>query len=46
VELNPGEDEEDGNNGGEGSEGPEGWNDMLMEDGSNGSGMDTESDLD
>ena len=45
VELNPGEDE-DGNDSGEGSEGPEGWNDMLMEDENDDSGMDTESDLD
>ena len=44
--TNPGEDEEDGNDGGEGSEGPEGWNDMLMEDKNDGSGMDTKSDLD
>ena len=46
MELNPGEDEEDGNDSGEGSEGPEGWNDMLMEDENDGSGMDTKSDLD
>jgi hypothetical protein len=47
VELNPdGEDEEDGNDSGEGSEVAEGWNDMLMEDEDDGSGMDTESDLD
>ena len=31
---------------GEGSEGPEGWNDMPMEDKNDGSGMDTETDLD
>ena len=46
MELNPGKDEEDGNDGEEGSEGSEGRNDRLMEDKNDGSGMETESDLD
>jgi hAT family C-terminal dimerisation region len=54
VELNAddGEDEEDGPDGEgsgehrelEGSEAAEGWNDMLMEDGDDGSGMDIDLD--
>ena len=45
-ELNgDGEDGEDGEDGGEGSEAADGWNDLLMENEDDGSGMDTESDL-
>jgi len=47
ADLNAdGEDGEDGKNGGEGSEAAEGWNDLLMEDEDDGSGMDAKSYLD
>jgi hypothetical protein len=46
AELNGDGASEDDEDGGEESEAAEGWNDMMMEDEDDGSGMDIDSDLD